>query len=273
MKKMSLLSVFTEARKKSQDLEDWSASLEERPVDIAMQKGATKAMPKDVQAVWGGPALDDQDINDKNYWAFRREDAEEMPDGSMIMPGAQPDPLGFINAQRNLMSMYNLTPQDMQEIESGNYDNIISKVGDVENFALDLGNVYNKNPKYAGTNAGHVSVANGINAALERKYPRQQPQKLPPGSLTLSNALKGSEAQFAAQQQQRASQPSKSVPMAFDKTQHQNSLASKDVPMTYHDTQSMQPPQAPQPPQNTPPPAPVPSGPKTSPGKKLPRSR
>jgi hypothetical protein len=200
MKKMSLLSVFLEAKKRNKDLEDWSASLEERPVDVAMQRGATKAMPTDVQSVWGGPTLED-DLPEPGS----RSDSDSM----LEQPSAI-SPQQF--AQR-----YNLSPQDIQDIQNLNFDNVLGRVGEIENFGMDAVTALGLDPE---------SVNDAVEASTQKINPRVQPTKLSAGSLTLSNALQNAEMQVKGKSltnpgRASVSMPSnRNVPMAHDQTMH-----------------------------------------------------
>lgn len=108
-----LVNILKEAEK---DLEDWSANLETLPVERAAQAGAAKKVPTNVQSVWGGPSLDDDDLVEDN----------QMPEVT----------------SQSLSQKYNLTPDDMQRVKNGDFSTVMSKVGDPGSFAEDVHDVF-----------------------------------------------------------------------------------------------------------------------------------
>lgn len=140
MKKLS--KIFKEVES---DLEDWSASLEEHPVDVAMQRGANKKVPQNVQKVWGGPKLQDNDLK---------------PDSSL------PD-----MTKSTLANRYKLSPDDMERIQNGDFSTVMNKVGDPSNFAEDVHDAVGYGPAQSINNYLPKLNANGpmrLSSALNK---------------------------------------------------------------------------------------------------------
>lgn len=133
MRKLSLSRVFSETifkleemeelgrrRLAEQDangdgLEDFSAGLEDDEQAGQQQTAATNAMPQNVQQVWGGPGLSGEEgMSDERSLKTDRRQQEETRE------------------------KYNLTDEDMISIGQGDFSNVMSKIGDPENFADEI---------------------------------------------------------------------------------------------------------------------------------------
>lgn len=215
MRKLSLSRVLSETMLKLEDmeelgrrrlaeqdadgdgLEDFSAELEGE--DGEAQKAATSAMPQNVQQVWGGPSLGDEDLtaNDNN-----------IPDKTV----------------ETLSRDYNLTPDDLQRIKGGDFSTVINKIGDPHSFAEDVSDVF-----------GGL-IAQKINDYIPQLQANPVQSPTAP-KLTLANAAKKADLNFKSNQVGNSalptrdqfsgtpqptaappSQPARNVPMAHEPT-------------------------------------------------------
>lgn len=118
MKKLSLRRVLNEFES---ELEKWSSNIETLPVERSIQKGATTAMEPDVQKVWGGPKLEDDDLPP---------------------PGERNKTKSITHHE--LANRYNLTPDDLEAISQGDFSMVYNRVGDLANFQDDVADVFGK---------------------------------------------------------------------------------------------------------------------------------
>lgn len=149
MKKLALRRVLREIE---DDLEKWSSNLETLPVERTIQKGATTAMPVDVQKVWGGPKLEDDDLPPVGYRPG------EIDDPYVSKTKMTPD---------DLAARYNLNNNELERISVGDFSGVHQKVGDLANFAEDVADVFGK---YTADKA----------AQFTPKIPPNAPMKLGP---------------------------------------------------------------------------------------------